>query len=93
MATKKKNSNSDALTVSDERMNKIMTAVADVLDSLHTTTLEDIIAGRQIILNAARQMAKDNPQMNRLKFIAELCNDLQQYLVRNFPSQLPVGEA
>lgn len=81
------------LTVSDERMDTIMQALADTLDDLHTTTLEDIIAGRQLILNAARQLAKDNPQMNRMQFIAQLTNDLQQYLVRNFPGQLPVGEA
>lgn len=93
MATKKKQPRQQTLTVSDERMNEIMPAVADALDRLHTTTLEDIIAGRQIILNAARQMANDNPQMNRQQFIADLTTDLQQFLVRNFQGQLPVGEA
>jgi hypothetical protein len=38
-------------------------------------------------------MVKDNPQVNSIQFICQLCNDLQQYLVRNFPRQLPVGEA
>lgn len=93
---KKKNKQqqkTQTLTVSDERMQIIMEAVAEALDGLETNTLEDIIAGRQLILNAARQMAKDNPQMNSIQFICQLTNDIQQYLVRNFPAQLPVGEA
>ena len=81
------------LTVSDERMREIMAPLADVLDRLHVKTHEDIIVGRELILIGARQMAKDNPQVNSIQFICQLCNDLQQYLVRNFPNQLPVGEA
>lgn len=81
------------LTVSDERMREIMAPLADVLDRLHVKTHEDIIVGRELILLGARQMLKDNPQVNSIQFICRLCNDLQQYLVRNFPNQLPVGEA
>jgi len=81
------------LTVSDERMREIMAPLADVLDRLHVKTHEDIIVGRELILLGARQMVKDNPQVNSIQFICQLCNDLQQYLVRNFPRQLPVGEA
>ncbi len=81
------------LTVSDERMREIMMPLADLLDDLHVKTHEDIIVGREMILLGARQMLKDNPQVNSIQFICRLCNDLQQYLVRNFPRQLPVGEA
>jgi len=81
------------LTVSNERMREIMAPLADTLDRLHVKTHEDIIVGRELILLGARQMVKDNPQVNSIQFICRLCNDLQQYLVRNFPNQLPVGEA
>jgi hypothetical protein len=81
------------LTVSNERMQEIMAPLADLLDRLHVKTHEDIIVGRELILLGARQMVKDNPQVNSIQFICRLCNDLQQYLVRNFPNQLPVGEA
>ena len=81
------------LTVSNERMREIMAPLADLLDRLHVKTHEDIIVGREMILLGARQMVKDNPQVNSIQFICRLCNDLQQYLVRNFPNQLPVGEA
>jgi len=81
------------LTVSDERMKEIMESLAFTLDGLHTKTHEDILAGRELILLGARQMVKDNPQVNSIQFICQLCNDLQQYIVRNFPIQLPVGEA
>lgn len=81
------------LTVSDERMREIMAPLADVLDRLHVKTHEDIIVGRELILLGARQMVKDNPQVNSIQFICQLCNDLQHYLVRNFQRQLPVGEA
>lgn len=81
------------LTVSNERMHEIMESLAFTLDGLHTKTHEDILAGRELILLGARQMVKDNPQVNSIQFICQLCNDLQQYLVRNFPRQLPVGEA
>jgi len=81
------------LTVSDERMHEIMESLAFTLDGLHVKTHEDIIAGRELILLGARQMVKDNPQVNSIQFICQLCNDLQQYLVRNFPRQMPVGEA
>lgn len=81
------------LTVSDERMHEIMESLAFTLDGLHTKTHEDILAGRELILLGARQMVKDNPQVNSIQFICQLCNDLQQYLVRNFQRQLPVGEA
>ena len=105
MATKKKptaapaaaqgdaNEKKKMLTVSDERMHEIMESLAFTLDGLHVKTHEDIIVGRELILLGARQMVKDNPQVNSIQFICQLCNDLQQYLVRNFPRQLPVGEA
>ena len=81
------------LTVSDERMREIMMPLADLFDELHVKTHEDIIVGREMILLGARQMLKDNPQMNSIQFICQLCNDLQRFLVRNFPNPLPVGEA
>jgi len=81
------------LAVSDERMHEIMESLAFTLDSLHVKTHEEIIAGREMILLGARQMVKDNPQVNSIQFICQLCNDVQRYLVQNFPRQLPAGEA
>lgn len=70
------------LEVSAQRMQEIMERVAPVLDGLKTTTLEDIFAGHEIMLNGLRHLVKDNPKENRVALIGTIMQQLHMKALR-----------
>ena len=84
------------LEVKAERMQQIMGRVAPVLDELHTTTLEDIFAGREVMTNGLRQLVKDNPRVDPIALLRDVMADVQRQLLRDagaIPIGRTVGEA
>jgi len=83
------------LEVSAQRMQEIMEGVAPVLDRLKTTTLEDIFAGQEIMLNGLRHLVKDNPKADPVALIGTIMQQLHMKALRELqPTPMaPVGEA
>jgi len=84
------------LTVSDERMQTVMRHVDRGLSKAHVTTVEMLIAARQMIASALTQLCTDNPQADRLQLIDDVCDDLRQALMKRILPEMsitPKGEA
>ena len=84
------------LTVSDERMQTVMRHVDRGLLKAHVTTVEMLIAARQMTVSALAQLCTDNPQADRLQLIDDVCADLRQALMKRIMPEMsitPKGEA
>ena len=84
------------LTVSDERMRVVMRHVDRGLSKAHVTTVEMLIAARQMTVSALAQLCTDNPQADRLQIIDDVCADLRQALMKRIMPEMsitPKGEA
>ena len=84
------------LTVSDERMQTVMRHVDRGLSKAHVTTVEMLIAARQMTVSALAQLCTDNPQADRLQLIDDVCADLRQALMKRILPEMaitPKGEA
>ena len=84
------------LTVSDERMQTVMRHVDRGLSKAHVTTVEMLIAARQMTVSALAQLCTDNPQADRLQLIDDVCTDLRQALTKRILPGMtitPKGEA
>lgn len=84
------------LTVSDERMRVVMRHVERGLSKAHVTTVEMLIAARQMAVSALAQLCTDNPQADRLKLIDDVCDDLREALMKRIMPEMsitPKGEA
>ena len=84
------------LTVSDERMQTVMRHVDRGLSKAHVTTVEMLIAARQITASALAQLCTDNPQASEMHLIDDVCADLRQALMKRILPEMtitPVGEA
>ena len=84
------------LTVSDERMQTVMRHVNRGLPKAHVTTVEMLIAARQMTVSALAQLCTDNPQADRLQLIDDVCADLRQVLMKRILPEMvitPVCEA
>lgn len=84
------------LTVSDERMQTVMHHVDRGLSKAHATTVEVLIAARQMTVSALTQLCTDNPQADRLQLIDDVCADLRQVLMKRILPEMsiqPKGEA
>ena len=84
------------LTVSDERMQTVMRHVDRGLSKAHVTTVEMLIAARQMTASALAQLCTDNPQADRLQLIDNVCADLRQALMKRIMPEMtitPKGEA
>lgn len=84
------------LTVSDERMQVVMRHVDRGLSKAHVTTVEMLIAARQMTVSALAQLCTDNPQADRLKLIDDVLTDLRQVLMKRILPEMaitPKGEA
>lgn len=84
------------LTVSDERMQTVMRHVNRGLSKAHVTTVEMLIAARQMTVSALTQLCTDNPQADRLQLIDDVLSDLRQVLMKRILSEMtitPKGEA
>ena len=84
------------LTVSDERMQTVMRHVDRGLSKAHVTTVEMLIAARQMTASALAQLCTDNPQADRLQLINDVCADLRHVLMKRILPEMsitPVGEA
>jgi len=84
------------LTVSDERMQTVMRHVDRGLSKAHVTTVEMLIAARQMTASALAQLCTDNPQADRLQLIDDVCADLRQVLMKRILPEMaitPKGEA
>lgn len=84
------------LTVSDERMQTVMRHVDRGLSKAHTTTVEVLIAARQMTVSALAQLCTDNPQADRLQLIDDVLSDLRQVLMKRIMPEMaitPKGEA
>lgn len=84
------------LTVSDERMQTVMRHVDRGLSKAHVTTVEMLIAARQMTVSALAQLCTDNPQADRLQLIDDVLSDLRQVLMKRIMPEMtitPKGEA
>lgn len=84
------------LTVSDERMQTVMRHVDRGLSKAHATTVEVLIAARQMTVSALAQLCTDNPQADRLQLIDDVLSDLRQVLMKRIMPEMsiqPKGEA
>jgi hypothetical protein len=84
------------LTVSDERMQTVMRHVDRGLSKAHVTTVEMLIAARQMTVSALAQLCTDNPQADRLQLIDDVLSDLRQVLMKRILPEMtitPKGEA
>lgn len=84
------------LTVSDERMQTVMRHVDRGLSKAHVTTVEMLIAARQMTVSALAQLCTDNPQADRLQLIDDVCDDLREALMKSILPEMaitPKGEA
>ena len=84
------------LTVSDERMQTVMRHVDRGLSKAHVTTVEMLIAARQMTASALAQLCTDNPQADRLQLIDDVLSDLRQVLMKRILPEMtitPKGEA
>jgi len=84
------------LTVSNERMQTVMRHVDRGLSKAHATTVEVLIAARQMTVSALAQLCTDNPQADRLQLIDDVCADLRQALMKRILPEMaiqPKGEA
>ena len=84
------------LTVSDERMQTVMRHVDRGLSKAHVTTVEMLIAARQMTVSALAQLCTDNPQASEMHLIDDVCADLRQALMKRILPEMtitPVGEA
>ena len=84
------------LTVSDERMQVVMRHVDRGLSKAHATTVEVLIAARQMTVSALAQLCTDNPQADRLQLIDDVLSDLRQVLMKRILPEMsiqPKGEA
>lgn len=79
------------LTVSDERMQTVMRHVDCGLSKAHVTTVETIIAARQMIISAMAQLVHDNPHASSLTLIDDVCNDLRQALMKRIFPEMTIG--
>ena len=83
-------------TVSDERMQTVMRHVDRGLSKAHVTTVEMLIAARQMTVSALAQLCTDNPQADRLQLINDVCDDLREALMKGIMPEMsiqPKGEA
>ena len=84
------------LTVSDERMQTVMRHVDRGLSKAHVTTVEMLIAARQMTVSALAQLCTDNPQTDRLQLIDDVLSDLRQVLMKRIMPEMTItlkGEA
>lgn len=84
------------LTVRNERMQTVMRHVDRALSKAHVTTVEMLIAARQMTVSALAQLCTDNPQASEMHLIDDVCNDLRQALMKRILPEMtiaPKGEA
>lgn len=84
------------LTVSDERMQTVMRHVDRGLSKAHVTTVEMLIAARQMTVSALTQLCTDNPQADRLQLIDDVLSDLREALMKRIMPEMtitPKGDA
>jgi hypothetical protein len=84
------------LTVSDERMRVVMRHVDRGLSKAHVTTVEMLIAARQMTVSALAQLCTDNPQASEMHLIDDVCDDLREALMKRIMPEMsiqPKGEA
>ena len=84
------------LTVSDERMQTVMRHVDSGLSKAHATTVEVLIAARQMTASALAQLCTDNPQASEMHLIDDVCDDLREALMKRIMPEMsiqPKGEA
>ena len=88
--------NKKMLTVSDERMRVVMRHVDRGLSKAHVTTVEMLIAARQMTVSALAQLCTDNPQASEMHLIDDVCDDLREALMKRIMPEMsiqPKGEA
>ena len=84
------------LTVSDERMRVVMRHVDRGLSKAHVTTVEMLIAARQMTVSALAQLCTDNPQASEMHLIDDVCDNLREALMKRIMPEMsitPKGEA
>lgn len=84
------------LTVRNERMQTVMRHVDRGLSKAHVTTVEMLIAARQMTVSALAQLCTDNPQADQLQLIDDVCADLREALMKRILPEMtitPKGEA
>lgn len=84
------------LTVSDERMQTVMRHVDRGLSKAHVTTVEMLIAVRQMTVSALAQLCTDNPQASEMHLIDDVLSDLRQALMKRILPEMaitPKGDA
>lgn len=78
------------LTVSDERMQTVMRHVDRGLSKAHVTTVEMLIAARQMTVLALAQLCTDNPQASEMYLIDDVLSDLRQALMKRILPEMAI---
>ena len=78
------------MNTNDQRIIDIVADMADTLDRHRATTLETLVAARQLTVSALRAIGHDSPQADLHRIIDGIARDLHQALRSQPP---PLGEA
>lgn len=81
------------LTVTNERMEKLLDAALRALTKRQVKQHEMILLGREMMRMGAEQLLGDNPRVDRRRFAQDIAADLLQRLLKTLTPDGAKGEA
>lgn len=81
------------LTVTNERMEKLLDAALRALTKRQVKQHEMILVGREMMRMGAEQLLGDNPRVDRRRFAQDIAADLLQRLLKTLTPEDRNGEA
>jgi len=81
------------LTVTNERMEKLLDAALRALTKRQVKQHEMILVGREMMRMGAEQLLGDNPRVDRRRFAQDIAADLLQRLLKTLAPDGAKGEA
>lgn len=81
------------LTVTNERMEKLLDAALRALTKRQVKQHEMILVGREMMRMGAEQLLGDNPRVDRRRFAQDIAADLLQRLLKTLAPEDGKGEA
>ena len=85
--TKTREQRQTELTVTDERMEKLLDAAFRVLSKKQAKQHEMILVGREMMRLGAEQLIQSNPKVEPRRFAHDLAGDLLQRLMKTLAPQ------
>lgn len=81
------------LTVTNERMERLLDAALRALTKRQVKQHEMILVGREMMRMGAEQLLGDNPRVDRRRFAQDIAADLLQRLLKTLTPEDGKGEA